>query len=192
MSHWLGAARATITDVGEDEGLNEIGMQNSILLHSWTDVSPVSISQDTTSSCHFQDAYVIIYQQLLTINPFLIRSAQLSSGGHVLLAGDFNARVGAASQPWVTELGEGISAQLQNRDITVNGHGCKLLCLCEEAAMVSCTGRTAGDTPAQPSFKPRSNTEPSRLEHALVDCGLFPAVQTCTVGPYCWLHSCSL
>ena len=112
------------------------------------------------------------------------RIAQLSSEEHVLLAGDFNARVGAASQPWVTELGEGISAQLQNSDITVNGHGRKLLCLCEEAAMVLCTGRTAWDTPAQPSFRARSNTEPSRLDHALVDCGLFPAVQTCTVGAH--------
>ena len=112
------------------------------------------------------------------------RIAQLSSEGHVLLAGDFNARVGAASQPWVTELGEGISAQLQNSDITVNGHGRKLLCLCEEAAMVLCTGRIARDTPAQPSFRARSNTEPSRLDHALVDCGRFPAVQTCTVGAH--------
>ncbi|DBB09433.1 TPA: hypothetical protein ACH3X3_008001 [Trebouxia sp. C0006] len=46
--------------------------------------------------------------------------AQLNLEGHVLLAGDLNARVGAASQPWITELGEGISAQLQNSDITVN------------------------------------------------------------------------
>ncbi len=112
------------------------------------------------------------------------RITQFSSGGHVLLAGDLNARVGAASQPWITELGEGISAQLQNSDITVNGHGRKLLRLCEEAAMVLCTGRTTGDTPAQPSYKARSNTEPSRLDHALVDCGLFPAVQTCRVGTH--------
>jgi len=63
------------------------------------------------------------------------RIAQLSSEGHVLLAGDFNARIGAASQPWVTELGGGVSAQLQNNGITVNGHGCKLLRHCEEAAM---------------------------------------------------------
>ncbi len=110
--------------------------------------------------------------------------AQLNSEGHVLLAGDLDARVGAASQPWITELGEGISAQLQNRDITVNGHGRKLMRLCEEAAMVLCTGRTPGDTPAQPSFRARSNTEPSRLDHVLVDCGLFPAVQSSRVGAH--------
>ncbi|DBB03823.1 TPA: hypothetical protein ACH3X3_011124 [Trebouxia sp. C0006] len=61
------------------------------------------------------------------------RIAQLSSEGHVLLARHLNARVGAASRPWIIELGEGISAQLQNSDITVNGHGRKLLRLCEEA-----------------------------------------------------------
>ena len=110
--------------------------------------------------------------------------AQLNLEGHVLLAGDLNARVGAASQPWITELGEGISAQLQNSDITVNGHGRKLMRLCEEAAMVLCTGRTPGDTPAQPSFRARSNTEPSRLDHVLVDCGLFPAVQSSRVGAH--------
>ncbi|DBB01577.1 TPA: hypothetical protein ACH3X1_000225 [Trebouxia sp. C0004] len=69
-----------------------------------------------------------------------------------------------------------------NSDITVNGHGGRLLRLCEETAMVLCTGRTAGDTPAQPSFRARSNTEPSRLDHALVDCGLFSAIQSCRVG----------
>ena len=110
--------------------------------------------------------------------------AQLNSEGHVLLAGDLNARVGAASQPWVTELGEGIAAQLQNNDVTVNGHGRKLMRLCEEAAMVLCTCRTPGDTPAQPSFRAHSNTEPSRLDHVLVDCGLFPAVQSSRVGAH--------
>ncbi len=50
--------------------------------------------------------------------------------------------------------------------------------------MVLCTGRTPGDTPAQPSFRARSKTEPSRLDHALVDCGLFPAVQSSRVGAH--------
>ncbi|DBA77773.1 TPA: hypothetical protein ACH3X1_009233 [Trebouxia sp. C0004] len=93
------------------------------------------------------------------------RIAQLSSEGHVLLAGDLNARVAVASQPWVIELSGGISAQLQSSGITVNGHGRRLVRLCEETAMVLCIGRTAGDTPAQPSFRARSNTEPSRLDH---------------------------
>lgn len=51
-----------------------------------------------------------------------------------------------------------------------------------EAAMMLCTGRTIGDTPAQPSYRASSNTEPSRLVHVLVCCGLFPAVHVCEVG----------
>ena len=108
--------------------------------------------------------------------------AQLSSGGHVLLAGDFSARVCAATQPWITDLSDDASAQVLNSDSTVKGHGRKLLQLCEEAAMVLCTGRTVGDTPAQPSFKARSNTAASRLDHALVDCGLFASIQSCCIG----------
>ena len=105
-----------------------------------------------------------------------------TASGHVLLAGDFNARVGNASQPWITEMGSDIPAQLQNSDHTTNSHGRKLLRLCEDTAMVLCTGRTPSDMPAGASFKARSNTHPSRLDHVLVDCGLFPAVQSCGVG----------
>ncbi len=54
--------------------------------------------------------------------------------------------------------------------------------------MALCSGRTTGEPPAQPSFRARSNTEPSRLDHALVDYGLFPAVQTCRVGAH-WHES---
>ena len=110
--------------------------------------------------------------------------AQLSSGRHVLLAGHFNARVGAATQPWITDLSDDASAQLLNSDSTVNGHGRKLLHLCEEAAMVLCTGRTPEDTPAQPSFKARSNSAASCLDHALVDCGLFASIQAYCMGSH--------
>ena len=105
----------------------------------------------------------------------------------MLLAGDVNARVGAAAQPWITDLSDDISAQLQNSDSTVHGHGRKLLHLCEETARVLCTGRTPGDngdTPAQPSFKARNNTAASRLDHALVDCGLFASIQACCIGSH--------
>ena len=113
-------------------------------------------------------------------------AAQLSDAsacGHVLLAGDFNARVGRRSQPWVAELGPGIPTQLQNTDITVNDHGRKLLRLCEDTAMVLCTGRSPHDVPAQATFKARSNTQPSRLDHVLVDAELFHALHSCRVGP---------
>ena len=83
--------------------------------------------------------------------------AQLSSGGHVLLAGDFNARVGAAAQPWITDLSDDASAQLQSSDSTLNGHGRKLLHLCEETAMVLCTGKTL-ETPRLSPVSKRAET----------------------------------
>ncbi len=49
--------------------------------------------------------------------------------------------------------------------------------------MVLCTGRTPSDIPAQASFKTRSNTQPSQLDHVMVDCGMLHAVQSCGVGP---------
>ena len=114
--------------------------------------------------------------------------AQLSSNGNFLLAGDFEARDGVAAQPWVTDLSGDASAQLQNSDSTVHTHGRKLLHLSEETAMVLYTGRIPGDTAAQSSFKACSNTAPSRLDHALVDCGLFAAIQACCIGSH-WQES---
>ena len=106
-----------------------------------------------------------------------------SAHSQVLLAGDFNARVGSSSQAWVSELGSGIPSQLQNVDTIVNTHGRRLLQMCEDTAMVLCTGRCACDMPAQPSFKARSNTQPSRIDHVLIDAELFHAIHSCIVGP---------
>ena len=101
--------------------------------------------------------------------------------GHVLLAGDPNARAGI--QPWVSKLGPGIPTQLQNIDSTVNVHNHKLMHMCEDTAIVLCTGRVPSDTPAQASFKAGSNTQPSRLDHVLVGAELFHALQTCKGAP---------
>ncbi|KAA6423862.1 MAG: hypothetical protein FRX49_06432 [Trebouxia sp. A1-2] len=45
-----------------------------------------------------------------------------------------------------------------------------------------CTGRTLADTPARPTFKARTNTVASRLDHILVDPDLFSSIQYCGVG----------
>ena len=102
--------------------------------------------------------------------------------GHAVLAGDFNARVGSLPDPWVADMGDSIPPQLQNTDSTVNTHGRKLMRLCADSAMILCTGRTLADTPAQPTFKARTNTVASRLDHVLVDPGLFSFIQYCGVG----------
>ena len=103
--------------------------------------------------------------------------------GHALLAGDFNARVGNLPDPWVTDVGHGVPPQLLNTDNTINSHGRKLVRLCEDSAMILCTGRTLGDLPALPSFKARTNTVASRLDHVLVDPDLFSSIQSCCIGP---------
>ena len=103
--------------------------------------------------------------------------------GHALLAGDFNARVGNLPDPWVTDVGHGVPPQRLVIDGTVNAHGRKLMQLCEDSAMILCTGRTSGDTPALPSFKARANTVASRLDHVLVDPDLFSSIQSCCIGP---------
>ena len=106
-----------------------------------------------------------------------------STQGHAVLAGDFNARVGSLPDPWVTDVGDSIPPQLQNTDSTINAHGRKLMRLCADSAMILCTGRTLADTPAQPTFKARTNTMASRLDHILVDPDLFSSIQHCGVGP---------
>ncbi len=108
----------------------------------------------------------------------LVATAQ----GHAVLAGDFNARVGSLPDPWVADVGDSIPPQVQNTDSTINAHGRKLVRLCLDSAMVLCTGRTLADTPAQPTFKARTNTVASRLDHVLVDPDLFSSIQYCGVG----------
>lgn len=88
-----------------------------------------------------------------------------------------------ARSPGCFELSSGIPAQLQNADTTVNAHGRRLLQICEDTALVLCIGKTTLNVPAQPSFKARSNTQTSRLDHVIVDAELFHAIQSCTVGP---------
>ena len=111
----------------------------------------------------------------------LVATAQ----GHALLAGAFNARVGSLFEPWpwVLDVGDSIPPQLQNIDSTINAHGLKLMRLCGDSAMILYTGRTLADTPAQPTFKARTNTMASHLDHILVDPDLFSSIEHCGVGP---------
>ena len=109
----------------------------------------------------------------------LVATAQ----GHALLAADFNARVGSLSEPWVTDVGGSIPPQLQITNSTTNAHGRKLVQLCADSAMILCTGRTLANTPAQPTFKARTNMMASCLDHILVDPDLFSSIEHCGVGP---------
>ena len=106
-----------------------------------------------------------------------------SALGPVVLAGDFNARVGILSDHWAASLGDSIPAQRQHSDSFSNSHGRLLMQLCEESALVLCTGRTASDIPATHSYRSYMHGGTSCMDHFMVTAGLFPVVRSCGVAP---------
>ena len=94
--------------------------------------------------------------------------------------------MGSGSQPWVSELGPGIPAQLRNADHTVNAHGRKLRQLCKTTATVLCTGGTPLlASPTQ--FRDPQERQPSRLNH-VVDAHHFHHICSCGVG-FVWAEA---
>ena len=105
-------------------------------------------------------------------------AAAAATAAHIMVAGDFNAKVGNLPDPWVTTFNEDIPPR-QSQDHSTNALGPHLMQLCEDTSMVLCTGRTLLDTPATPSY-PRGN---SRFDHTLVSPSLFPFIHSCGVFP---------
>ena len=95
--------------------------------------------------------------------------------GHVLLAGDMNARV--------AHLGEAACAQQRGCvDTVVNAHGRQLLRMCDSSGSLLCTGRAPGDECAPFSYKPTSRSPGSRIDHAVVSQSLYGAVISCAIN----------
>ncbi len=97
------------------------------------------------------------------------RLAAACAAGDALLAGDFNARVGAL--PDCAGL-RGVT------DATVNVHGSRLLDLSRRHDLLLCTGRAPGDEQAVPTFRARGNAQASRLDHVLLSRAAFPCVSS--------------
>jgi len=96
--------------------------------------------------------------------------------GYVVLGGDFNARVGGC--------GEGHLAAEGARgctDSSVNGHGRKLLQLCNRTGMHLCTGRVPGDLLGDPTYHATCRSAATRLDHVLVSPSLLPYVCSSSV-----------
>ncbi len=70
---------------------------------------------------------------------------------HIMVAGDFNAKVGNLPDAWLSTFNEDIPAR-QSQDQGTNALGPHLMQLCEDTSMVLCTGRTPLDIPAAPSY----------------------------------------
>lgn len=95
--------------------------------------------------------------------------------GHVLLAGDFNARIG--------NLGTSACALQQEQiDSTLNLHDRCLLNLCSSTSTLVCTGRAPGDEAAALSFTMHGGGGGSRIDHVLVSPSLMEYVQSCSVN----------
>lgn len=88
--------------------------------------------------------------------------------GDVILAGDFNARVGNMATQQGMPRGY--------TDPRTNRHGEQLISLCDAAELHLCTGAVSGDHNARPTYARRWDARPSRLDHLLVSQGLREAV----------------
>ena len=95
--------------------------------------------------------------------------ASAVQGNDVLLAGDFNARVGNP-----IEDDSGTPRGVTDPQITPVGR--RLIELCRASGTVLRTGRVTGDVQAVPTFKARRNSRPTRPDHILVSRGTLPQV----------------
>ena len=102
------------------------------------------------------------------------RMAAAEAQGMVVVAGDFNARVGTSPVDGPPPRG--------CTDPVVNEHGLELLRLCSASGFTLCTGRVLGDSDALPTFKARANTRPSRLDHILASAAALPCLRSCCVN----------
>lgn len=102
---------------------------------------------------------------------------------HVILAGDFNARVGSLDDSWVAEYDTAIPAARNSTDQGVQNHGRQLINLSNDAGLIICTGRVPGDTPAEHSYHryEAQATRRSRLDHFLVSPNTWRLISSCTV-----------
>ena len=122
------------------------------------------------ASCYVPPAGSGQLRTLDVITRFTSLSAQVVAAraeGHVILAGDFNARVSSLPD---SRVGDARGCT----DEGVNAHGVRLLELCKDTDMLLCTGRVPGDTEAAPTFKARAHTQATRPDHVIVSVDTLP------------------
>lgn len=102
--------------------------------------------------------------------------------GHVLLGGDFNAKVGGMDDVLVPDRQflEGSGIPCQRGCPSVNLHGRLLVDLCLATSTLLGTGRVSGDTHAPASFSRGSSD--SRLDHFIISRDAFSSVLSSEVA----------
>lgn len=101
--------------------------------------------------------------------------------GDVVLGGDFNARVGSIPDG-AALLQTSLPAVRGMSDDNSNSHGAAMIRFCEQSGLVLCTGRIPGDQEALPTFKARSNTQATRIDHLLVSPQAAGKLHLCAVN----------
>ena len=116
------------------------------------------------------------YQRLLQ------HSATMSGYGHVMLCGDFNARI-ADLEDLTCPPPTAVRPQLRCcQDGAVNRAGRLFIEACQANGLAVLTGRTAGDTEGVHTYHHTSGS--SRPDHVAVDAQLFPLITHHSVLPH--------
>ncbi|DBA81451.1 TPA: hypothetical protein ACH3X1_007235 [Trebouxia sp. C0004] len=102
-------------------------------------------------------------------------AAAAAAPAHIMVAGDFNAKVGNPPDAWVSTFTADIPPR-QSQDQGTNALSPHLMQLCEDTFHGFMHRQ---DPPGHPSY-PRGN---SRLDHALVSPSLFPFIHSCGISP---------
>ena len=106
-----------------------------------------------------------------------VRFAAASQAGHVIMAGDLNARVGNLLE----------SASAKARDCTgttITAHGRRLIILCRDTGSLLCTCRTLSDEHAFYSLKPADNFPGSRIDHVVVPAASLSMISGCGISTH--------
>ena len=117
--------------------------------------------------------YKCLHQRMADI---VARYTAAQADGNVLIAGDFNARVGRLMES------EGAPAR-GCTDEVVTPHGRQLIRLCQDTHSLLCTGRAMGDESAAYSLRPTARGLGSRIDHVIAPEFLLQRISLCMVNP---------
>ena len=136
------------------------------------------------ASCYFPPASSQKLRDWTLQSRISALSANISSArteGTVLLAGDFNSRIGTYPMPPLSPGCRFGPAPRGCTDAIVNGHGRSLINFCISKDLTILTGIVKGDFSAAPTFSARSNSCATRLDHVILPSSDVSHVTMCHI-----------